>query len=107
MDDTISRSALLHEIDRLPFGLMDFPEFARVNQIVRIISEQPAADAEPVRYAEWIPWEDNGKVSKHLMTCSGCRRYQWPKNDVLAFDRCPKCGAKMDGQKVKEEENNA
>ena len=50
---------------------------------------------EPVRYAEWIPWEHNGKAFKHLMTCSGCRRYQWPKSDVLAFDRCPKCGAFM------------
>lgn len=63
--------------------------------ILKAIKDAPTVDAEPVRYAEWIPWEHNGKAFKHLMTCSGCRRYQWPKSDVLAFDRCPKCGAFM------------
>lgn len=89
--DLISREALLAEYDRVHVGE---PGGAR-----KLIAEAPAVDAEPVRYAEWIPWEHNGKASKHLVTCSGCRRYQWPKNDVLAFDRCPKCGARMNGGK--------
>lgn len=88
-NDLISRSALLAEYDRAHVGE---PGGAR-----KLIEEAPAVDAEPVRHAEWIPWEINGKETKLFMTCSGCRRYQWPRNEVPLFRYCPKCGAKMDG----------
>lgn len=61
------------------------------------IDDAPSVDAEPVRHAEWIPWEINGKETKLFMTCSGCKRYQWPRSEVPLFRRCPKCGARMDG----------
>lgn len=102
--DLISRDALLKELGESLQAVKGGTKWMMGTQqglenAVVMVKEAPAVDAEPVRHAEWIPWEYHGKVSKHLMTCSGCRRYQWPKNDVLTFDRCPKCGAKMDGGK--------
>lgn len=56
-------------------------------------------DEQPVPHAEWIPCVINGKETKLFMTCSGCRRYQWPRSEVPLFRRCPKCGAIMGGSK--------
>lgn len=47
-DDLISRSRLQRMLDALPFNQMDFPEFMRAEQIVRIVRHQPAIDAVEV-----------------------------------------------------------
>ena len=99
MADLISRDALVDKSEILYQHTASGKIIPWSAVRVCAINNTPAVDAEPVRYAEWIPWEYNGKASKHLVTCSGCRRYQWPKNDVLAFDRCPKCGAFMKREK--------
>lgn len=52
----------------------------------------PAADVEPVRHGRWI--EDGDFV-----VCPVCgRRWNVFDNDTDTFDRCPHCGAKMDGE---------
>ena len=50
-----------------------------------------AADVAPVVHAHWITAEDDD-----FWTCSNCRKYI-PKD--CAHGYCPKCGAKMSGEK--------
>ena len=58
--------------------------------IPKIIDEIPAADVAPVRHGCWI--ECNYGLT---FECSECK---YPTEYSLT-DYCPKCGAKMDGDK--------
>lgn len=52
----------------------------------------PAADVETVRHGRWI--EDGDFV-----VCPVCgRRWNVFDNDTDTFDRCPHCGAHIDGE---------
>ena len=71
---------------------------------VKRIKDIPAADVEPVRHGRWIPinrsnpvWSQFG-IRQHK--CSECGR-----EEESARKRCPECGAKMDAELPKEEDN--
>ena len=80
MADLIDRAALIAEYDRVHVGV---PGGAR-----KLMVDAPSVDAEPVRYAEWIP--DDYEYNH----CSGCGFEHDTPEYVTPF--CPLCGAKMD-----------
>ena len=71
------------------------------NDLVKMISERPAADVEPVVRANWerefreVPVKDGSRcVMKVLYKCageSGCKEYS-----IINSKRCPNCGAHME-----------
>lgn len=63
------------------------------------IEALPAADVAPVVHARWIYVEETLATSSGYC-CSACRRPRWLSPDVPeVFKYCPKCGAKMDGER--------
>ena len=52
------------------------------------ISKIPAADAEPVKYGQWVQLPFN---RTHIWRCSKCETIGSPQ-----WNYCPKCGTKMD-----------
>lgn len=63
------------------------------------IETLPAADVAPVVHARWIYVEETLATSSGYC-CSACRRPRWLSPDVPeVFKYCPKCGAKMDGER--------
>lgn len=63
------------------------------------INSIPAADVAPVVHARWI-YEKETLATSSGYCCSACRRPRWISPDVPeAFKYCPKCGAKMDGER--------
>lgn len=64
-----------------------------------VIKAAPAADVAPVVHARWIYVEETLATSSGYC-CSACRRPRWLSPDVPeVFKYCPKCGAKMDGER--------
>ena len=74
-----------------------------------LIHKTPAADVEPVRHGRWVkmtgmmPPEFTGHYQ-----CSECgwfcKKHSIKETD---FDFCPGCGAKMDGEPLKEDDDGA
>lgn len=71
------------------------------NDLVKMISKQPAADVEPVVHGEWLNFVGDYVTAE----CSVCGECYDPSdyNDKEHFDMfkqlckyCPNCGAKMD-----------
>lgn len=93
MDEYINRDKALEEFDAwvestgvLPKGTSYYAEARGCIECV------PAVDVEPVRHGRWI--EDGDFV-----VCPVCgRRWNVFDNDTDTFDRCPHCGAHIDGE---------
>lgn len=71
------------------FTSRDDPDLGRV--IEENIERLPAADVAPAVHAHWITAEDDD-----FWTCSNCKKFIH-KNCAKGY--CPKCGAKMSGEK--------
>lgn len=60
------------------------------------ISHEYDIDAVEVKHGEWI-------VDDEFIDCSVCRREKWSRvpfeSLVKRFRYCPKCGARMDGER--------
>ena len=70
-----------------------FPIKIGFNAIAKVINEAPTVDAEPVRHGRWIPVEDDDM----FCYCSECGTHEYKETiEVLHYDYCPYCGAKMD-----------
>ena len=55
-------------------------------------------DVAPVRHGSWIPVEDDDM----FCYCSECGTHEYRETiEVLRYDYCPYCGAKMDGAERK------
>ena len=69
------------------------------NGLLGLIEKAPTVDATPVVHARWI-YEKETLATSSGYCCSACRRPRWISPDVPeAFKYCPKCGAKMDGER--------
>ena len=63
--------------------------------IRQAIMSIPAADVVEVKHGEWV-WKSNGYIKRlHCSCCNG--EEDWPSTF------CPKCGAKMDGERSNED----
>lgn len=63
---------------------------AVIADVLDIIDELPAVDAEPVRHGEWI-YQDG-----EIMLCKTCSLCRCESFDLDGAEYCPYCGAKMD-----------
>ena len=67
------------------------------------IKNTPTADVVEVRHGEWIEKDDGFGGVYYDCTACGC---SWTTIDGTPFDNnmkyCPECGAKMDGERIKE-----
>lgn len=79
--------------------------------LAEAINKIPAADVEPVRHRRWIPGDyvavEHGECVTYPgegITCSWCH-YGFKRRFLWSRDYCPHCGAKMDAEPPKEEDN--
>ena len=85
MAEYIEREAVLKEAEsRIMWG-------ASAAAVYELIRDAPAADVATVRHGRWTPLRINGHEIG--VTCSGCNT-TWDAES----NRCPHCGAKMDGE---------
>lgn len=65
------------------------------------VKNAPTIEAEPVRHGRWVYVETIGGM-KHYH-CTNCKEHNpgneciADENQILWFEYCPKCGARMDG----------
>lgn len=82
----MEREALLNEISMA----------STLKECVTIVRRFPAADVEPVKHGEWVSCEESDEFpyrvyrSLRRCECSVC-------GFTPQLNRCPNCGAKMDG----------
>lgn len=94
----IEREALFRAIENIPDNELlgtDNTTFVELPTVLDIISEQPTADVQEVRHAEWVLQENKHPEA----VCSNCGRevvYQIVNNRWEFENYCPHCGAKMD-----------
>lgn len=96
MGDLISREALYKAWDAL-YETQDANLL--IDAMIKAAQDAPAADAEPVRHGRWIDVWIRGVLHHRCTECDSYIEHIWTGS--LDFDRCPKCGAKMDAE-VKE-----
>ena len=63
-----------------------------------MIDAQAAVEAEPIKHGRWLPFDKGGDC---MYTCSECGFFR----DAYILEEnayCPRCGAKMDLDEVKE-----
>ena len=91
MAEYIEREAELREAEsRIMLG-------ASAAAVYESILDVPAADVAPVRHGKW-EWD-----TEDIYRCSNCAQKSRVK-EVMgrpAWDYCPNCGAKMDGEDQK------
>ena len=96
MSDLICRSALIDAIYE-----EEFQTFVPLDEVSTVIDRAPAVDAEPVRHGRWIHTtkeDSDWGGTFHRYTCSACN-WSMGDNPTGWGLFCPKCGAKMDGDK--------
>ena len=82
-----------------PFNGFEHAMYRKLCEAKIAIEKLPAADVVPVVHARWIYAEETLATSNGYC-CSACRRPRWLSPDVPeVFKYCPKCGAKMDGER--------
>ena len=63
------------------------------------INAMPTVDAVPVRHGRWIP----EAYDDMFCYCSECGTHEYKETiEVLHYDYCPYCGAKMDAEREEE-----
>ena len=68
-----------------------------IDDTLDYIDSEPAADVAPVRHGRWIlEREPDGKP--YCFHCSVCDDDFHYIGITVAYDYCPNCGAKMDGE---------
>ena len=80
--------------------------------LAEAINKIPAADVEPVRHGRWIQSTEECEWNElECAECSECGEDyvlgEWGYEDFLKImNYCPNCGAKMDAEPLKEEDND-
>jgi len=101
--DTISRSALIKAFHTDIVNHMQYIDDSTVSVCIAEIEEAPTVAAAPEVHGRWEYREDVLTMDgiKNFYQCSNCEKSvteetfddEWS----MDFDRCPSCGARMDG----------
>lgn len=73
---------------------------------INALRNVPAADVAPVVHGRWIEQED--PMLDVYYTCSVCKEdfyietTGYPEKDMFLYTYCPNCGAKMDGDTLRD-----
>lgn len=75
------------------------------DKVVDIINSIPAADVEPVRYGQWV--KTAGMAPPEFAGSYHCSECGWHgrSRKEREYKRCPECGAKMDAEPPKGEDD--
>lgn len=79
--------------------LVQFDKDCKQNAI-NMLKNTLTVDAQPVRYGKW-------KKIRGAINCSACKSSSWSmffEDLVTSFNYCPNCGAKMDAEQEKQNE---
>lgn len=96
----IDRDALIDYIESEKSGLCSAREFQ--SDYIECINDMPVIDAVPVVHGHWqeISADDmygSGSCETAGFICSNCG-FDIESNEYDAFNYCPSCGAKMEGE---------
>lgn len=72
----------------------NFTETYSSSLIKAIIDQQPEADVQDIKHAQWYDDPRLPKIVRGCSNCGGCGYFH--------YKFCPHCGAKMDGGKSDE-----
>lgn len=101
-DDYIKRSDALEHFGNYLLGYS-----IQKDDVIRGVKELPAADVEPVKHGRWIEQDSWGDTYYTCSICGGdfvTLDGESPEENEFYF--CPMCGAKMDAEPPKEEDND-
>lgn len=93
----IDADALLWRVDKMLYA----GRLQHTRDYIYAVNTQPTIDAEPVNHGRWIGdpddyFDDLDDLDE--LQCSVCgAEFDNISNDVLGWNYCPHCGAKMDG----------
>ena len=95
MAEYIEREALLANLKRQYGEDLGWQGTINMSDVGMMIEDAPAADVVEATHGEWV-WKSNGYIKR--LFCSCCNGEEdWPSTF------CPKCGAKMDGERSNED----
>lgn len=70
------------------------------------IDKASAADVVPVVHGRWIRFKEPDSETGYIhMRCSVCTAYWSDPSHADHFRYCPNCGAKMDGERISDDED--
>ena len=79
-----------------------FTDYSNYSNLWDEVDDMPAADVQPVKHGYWEEFTDYGGWGDTHYRCSVCGE-EWyledgkPKDNNMNF--CPRCGARMDGDR--------
>ena len=97
MSEYIKREDAIKALNQLWLNMCGQESHEGVDEAERVIRAVPSADVVEVRHGHWT------HVNREYQTaiCSECKKVSlfeiWDK-ELRAYNYCPKCGAKMDGE---------
>lgn len=94
MAEYIEREALKKDISALETAGAFTESFK--NAVLKIISENPAADVAEVRHGKWYYNEMHSDLGYSAYACSLCKKEVSIDEEDYKLNYCPYCGAKMD-----------
>lgn len=96
MAEYIDREYVLYVIAHFG-GMLTWGKEETLSEITQKIKNEPAADIKEVVHGRWIlEREPDGKP--YCFHCSVCDDDFHHIGIMTAYDYCPNCGAKMDGE---------
>lgn len=103
MDEYISRESVVRYLkgysekecnSNSPYGMITSSVLSKAE---RAISKMPAADVQPVKHGRWSECYTDSHHYSGICTVCGKASIRSIKENPLEY--CPKCGARMDGDK--------
>lgn len=87
------------DAEKLPSGdswdaLNDKEKAAVLSFLIKL----PTIDVEEVRHGEWVFTDTYDMYHTPIYSCSACY-HETPTHYIMAYNRCPHCGAKIDEKK--------
>ena len=99
MAEYIDREAAIKAFNNFDAGRADSPPFTLLTpeEFAEYLYELPAADVAPVRHGRWeyIPQTLN---TLSQLRCPFCGWWSLDPSIDGAYNYCPNCGARMDGE---------
>lgn len=96
----IDRNKVIDKLNILRKLCPDLRTSKMKRDLLHDIEQLPTIEAEPVRRGEWK------HVVRNKFECTACERESHVETVMgePTYERCPHCGAKMDGKKAEKKE---
>lgn len=79
---------------------INHPERLMTEDAIYVLDTLPAADVAPVVHGRWVfVCEHGNRLDYECTNCRGHIQIIKEPDYIMAYKRCPNCGARMDGGK--------